>query len=67
MCSGTDVASLLSGFVILAVKHLPIYIKTRHCDFKGILMHHLRLEMDLFRVLEGFEVSRSMIPLNGKA
>ena len=50
----------LSGFVILTVKHLPINIKTRHHDFKRILMLQLRLEMDmgLFRVLEGFEVSR---------
>lgn len=69
MYFGIAVAPLLSGFIILTVKHLPINIKTRHHDFKGIPMHQLRLEMDmgLFRVLEGFEVSRSMIPFNGKA
>lgn len=46
MCSGIDV-SLLSGFVILTVKHLPINIKhhKRHHDFKAI--HELRIEMDM--------------------
>lgn len=29
MCSGIDVVSLLSDFVILTVKHLPINIKNQ--------------------------------------
>lgn len=68
MCSGIDV-SLLSGFVILTVKHLPINIKhhKRHHDFKAI--HELRIEMDmgLLRASKCFEVFRSMVPFNGKA
>lgn len=48
MCSGIDVVSRLSGFVILTVKYLPINIKhqKRHHDFKAI--HELRIEMDGF-------------------
>lgn len=69
MCSGIDAAPLLSGFVVITIKNLLRNNKTRHHDFKENLMHQLRLEMDmgLFRVLEGFEVSRSITPFNGKA
>lgn len=46
MCSGIDAVSLLSGFVILTVKHLPIKKKhqKRHHVLKAI--RELRIEMN---------------------
>lgn len=46
MCSGIDAVSLLSGFVILTVKHLPIKNKhqKRHHVLKAI--RELRIEMN---------------------